>query len=100
MIRADVIYLAAEDPEAHGIFDAPEETPRQVFAEIRSVTMSETYRAMENGIDPQFVFVLADYAEYQDEKIVIYNNQRWRVVRTYVDHEKIELTVEGATVDA
>lgn len=100
MIHADVIYLIEENPEAHGIFEAHQETQRMVYAEIRSVTMSETYRAMENNIRPEYVFVLADYAEYNGEKIAIWNGKRYAIVRTYVANEKIELTVEGATVDA
>ena len=33
MVRADVCYLIAESPKAHGIFDAPEETKRKVTLE-------------------------------------------------------------------
>ena len=50
---------------------------------------------------PAFVFVLADYAEYQGEKVCVFNNVRYRIVRTYITPQQtIELTVEEATVDA
>lgn len=100
MIRADAIYLVAEDPEEHGIFEERQETPRLVPADIRSVSGAEVYRAKQYGLNPEYVFILSDYAEYDGEKIVVWNDVRWAVIRTYVDHEKIELTVERAAVDA
>lgn len=100
MIRNDVIELIGEDPSAHGIFDNPTETARRVFCEVRSVGMSEFYRAREQDLHPDFVFVLSDYAEYKGEKICAYHGKRYRIIRTYVDRQRIELTVEEATVDA
>lgn len=100
MIRADAIYLISESPEAHGIFEQHSETKRLVPAEIRSVSRSELYRAQSNGLNPEYVFILQDYAEYDGEKVVEWNSKRWAVIRTYVDNEKIELTVEEASVDA
>lgn len=100
MIRADAITLIAESPEAHGVFDNYAESKRVVPAEIRSVSRSEFFRAKENGLNPEYVFVLADYAEYEGEKIAEWNGERWAVIRTYVDREKIELTVEPATIDS
>lgn len=100
MMRSDVLYLVAEDPEAHGIFDVPEETQRMVYCAVKSVGYNEYYRALEQDLHPTFVFVLADYAEYRGEKICVYAGQRYRIVRTYVNAQLgIELTVEEATVD-
>ena len=105
MMRSDVLYLVAEEPSAHGVFDKPTETPRKVFCTVRSVGMSEFYRAKENDLFPSIVFVLADYAEYKGEKIALYTppggtQQRYRIIRTYVDNQSIELVCEEATVDA
>lgn len=99
MIRAEVITLVAEDPEAHGVFDPPDEDGRDVFAEIRSVGYNEFYAAKAAGIEPSIVFVLTDYDEYQGEKIVLFNDKRYRVVRTYTNSQTIELTCELATND-
>ena len=95
----DVITLVAENPAAHGVLDDVTETQKQVFCSVRSVGMNEAYQAMSNGLHPQFVFVLTDYADYSDEKIVLYNNKRYRVVRTYRQNQGIELTVEEVTID-
>ena len=99
MYRTDVLYLVAEDPEAHGIFEATTETDRMVYCTIRSVGYQEYYRALEQDLHPTLIFILADYAEYQGEKICIWNNVRYRIIRTYQTGGAIELTVEEATVD-
>ena len=99
MIRAEVISLISESPEAHGVFGATSENSREVFAEIRSVGFTEYYAAKSAGIEPSIVFMLTDYMEYDGEKIVGYNNNRYRVVRTYTNGQTIELTCEVATND-
>lgn len=99
MIRAEVISLVAENPSAHGVFDSVQETARDVFAEIRSVGYNEFYAAKNAGIEPSIVFVLADYDEYEGEKVVLFNSKRYRVVRTYTNGQTIELTCEVATND-
>ncbi len=99
-MRQGVLYLIGENPAAHGVFDPPTETKRKVFCGVRSVTYSEYYRALENNIHPTLIFVLEDYAEYKGEKICEYEGKRYAVIRTYCDGQRIELTVEEATVDA
>lgn len=100
MMRSDVIKLISETPAAHGIFDSKTETERTVFCTIRSVGFNEYYRALENALRPTVVFVLRDYAEYQGEKILVWENVRYRVVRTYITPQlTIELTAEEATID-
>lgn len=96
----DVITLVSESPAAHGVLDDITETQKQVFCSVRSVGMTEAYQAMSNGLHPQFVFVLSDYADYGGEKVVIYNGKRYRVIRTYRQNQGMELTVEEATIDA
>ena len=99
-MRADVITLVNERPNAHGIFEPKLEERREVFCQIRSIGVNEFYRALEQDLHPVCTFILADYAEYHDEKIVEWHGKRLRVVRTYVGGQTIELTVEEATVDA
>lgn len=99
MNRSGVLTLIEENPAAHGIFDKPVETGRAVFCTIRSVGYNEYYRALEHDLHPTLVFTLADYAEYQGEKICVFEGQRYRIIRTYQTGGAIELTVEEATVD-
>lgn len=99
MVRATTITLLRENPEAHGVFETPGETPVEVFAEIRSVTSSEYYRALSAGIEPELVFVLTDYADYNGEKVFLYEGERWRVIRTYTRNMSLEITAGRATND-
>lgn len=96
----DVLTLVSENPAAHGVFDNVTETQKQVFCTVRSVGMNEAYQARANGLHPQYVFVLSDFADYAGEKICIYNNVRYRIIRTYRNNQGIELTVEEVTIDA
>ena len=99
MNRSGILTLIGENPAAHGIFDTPTETERVVFCTIRSVGYNEYYRALEQDLHPTLVFTLADYAEYQGEKICTFEGRRYRVIRTYETGGAIELTCEEATVD-
>lgn len=104
MVRADICYLVAEDPAAHGIFNRPQETPRMVFCTVRSVGQQEYYRAMSNGLQPSVVFI-TPAANYEGEKIVLWaadgaTQRRYRVVRTYRDGDRVEIICEEATIDA
>ena len=100
MMFRDVITLVSESPSAHGVLDEVTETQKQVFCSVRSVGMYEAYQAMSNGLHPQFVFVLSECGDYNGEKIVIYHDKRYRVIRTYQQNQGIELTVEEVTIDA
>lgn len=99
MMFRDVLTLIGEQPKAHGVTDAYREVTKEVYVAVQSVGRSEAYQAMQNGLHPQFVFVLSDYADYADQKICEYQGKRYRVIRTYRKNQAIELTVEEATVD-
>lgn len=99
MICDDVIYLVSENPAAHGVFDFPMETDKMCYCRVESVTRSEFYKARENGIQPLYMFVLSEYADYNGEKVVLYKGKRYRVIRSYVKNHTVELTVGEATAD-
>lgn len=95
MVRADVIGLVTETRSAHGVHEAITETVREVLAEIRSVTRSEYYNALNAGIHPEMVFKLTLDADYHDEHFLRYRGLKWRVVRTYLTRDGgIEITAE------
>ena len=114
MLRADVIYLIDETPGTHGYFDKPTYRERMVYCTVRSVGMNEYYRAHEQGLNPEIVFELADCSDYNGERLIRWGERAattfepediryYRVIRTYVDGLKIELTCEEAgyvTTDA
>ncbi len=95
MVRADVIGLVTETRSAHGVHETITESVREVLAEIRSVTRSEYYNALNAGVQPELVFKLALDADYQDEHFLRYGGKRFRIVRTYLTGDGgIEITAE------
>lgn len=92
----EVIQLRsyAESVDAYGI-PTRITKDRTVFAQLRSIGQSEFYQAQADGLKPQLKFVLADYYAYNDEKEVVYNTKVYKVLRTYRDNNKIEITVYG-----
>ncbi len=94
MKRNTVVYLIREDPAAHGVTEPHRRVERKVYAVMRSVGMRETYEAMGHGIAPERVFDLAIPEEYQEEKLLKWNGQIYRVVRTYINGETLSITVE------
>lgn len=94
MMRADVITLVGEDPRSHGLYDSFTPTNTEVFAEVRSVGMKESYEAMSVGLHPEIVFRLNNEADYDGQRQVIWRNVTYKVIRTYVSGDGIELTCE------
>lgn len=95
MVRADVVALITETNSAHGVHETITENEREVMAEIRSVTRSEYYNALNAGVQPEIVFKLALDADYQDEHFLRFHGKKYRVVRTYLTNDGgIEITAE------
>ena len=100
MVRATTIELIDEAPAAHGVFDAPKEETSEVFAEVMSVSQNEFYKALQNGITPELVFRLTDYGDYNGQKVFLYEDERWRVIRTYIKEEALFIVAGKAAADA
>ena len=95
MIRADVINLIKENRTGHGVHEVVTDTARTVMCTVESVRRSEYYDATNAGYRPELVFKLALAEEYQNERIVKYHGQKYRVIRMYrTEDEGIEITVE------
>ena len=93
-MRDDVIYLIAEIPDAHGVYEQPQTNERMVYVTVRSVGMRERYEAMAHNREPEYVFELADYAEYNAEKTCRYNGEIYSIIRTHIKGNRMELTAE------
>ena len=71
-------------------------TERQVFAEVKSIGQSEFYQAEAVGLKPEIKFVIADFADYQDEKQLKYTpyggvEEIYTVIRTYRNKINLEI---------
>lgn len=69
---------------------------REVFCGFRSIGMKEFYAASTTDFRPELRLVLADYLDYDDETMVEYNGQLYRILRTYRVGQELELTLERA----
>lgn len=67
------------------------ETTSLVYVGVKSVTRSEFYTAQTAGFDPQIVFMLSDYLDYHGESFVDYQDQLYKVIRTYRKGIELEL---------
>lgn len=94
MNRADVIQLISENRTGHGVHEAVTETERTVMCTVQSVRRDEYYTALNAGYQPEYVFVLALAEDYQNERLVKFHGQKFRVVRTYRTEDGIEITVD------
>lgn len=80
----DVIALLTITETVNDIGDLVETVAKkEVFAQIRSVGMKESYEALAVGLKPELTFALADYYDYDDQEFIEYNSVRYRVQRTY-----------------
>ena len=68
---------------------------KEVFAERMSVGMQEFYQAQTEGFKPEIKFLLSDYLDYDNQKYVIYNGFKYKVLRTYQKGNQLEITVYG-----
>lgn len=73
-----------------------EYSEREVFVKPRSVYANDFYNAATVGLKPEIVLVLNNVADYEGEKMVLYNGELYTVIRTYQRPEKdaLELTLE------
>lgn len=74
-------------------------TDRTVFVKPRSVYASDFYEAARSGLQPSVVLVLSNPADYQGEKVVLYQGTEYTVTRAYQRPERdtLELTLEERT---
>lgn len=68
------------------------ETKREVFAEVASVGQKEFYQAHAVGLQPEIKFTLTDYLDYDGELYVEHDGTRYKVLRTYRDGLRLEIT--------
>lgn len=69
---------------------------RNVFAEVKSIGQSEFYQAEAVGLKPEIKFLIADFADYQDERCLKYTpfggtEEIYTVLRTYRNKLNLEI---------
>ena len=93
----DVITLKKETNTINEYGDTVQTfTSRNVFAAVKSITQSEFYQAQAVGFKPEIKFVIADFLDYQGEKILNYQPfggeaEDYTIIRTYRNGLNLEL---------
>lgn len=96
MDRSDVIKLIpiTYAKDANGIQRATEGEPREVMCQVDSVSRNEFFEGGRNGLNPELVFKVF-FADYEDERVVEYQNKRYSIYRTYLGrNDMMELYAE------
>lgn len=92
----EVIYLVTNETITNKVGDRVKTAKKTMrFAKLRSIGQSEFYQAQAQGLKPELKFVLADYMDYDNQEEVIYNNFRYKILRTFRTGNEIEITCYG-----
>lgn len=96
MDRSEVITLiGVEKSKDKRGMPVTTEKRRDIFVNVRSVSMSEFFEAGQTGLQPQYQFTMFG-PDYEGEKIVEYKGVRYAVYRTYrKSTDSLELYVES-----
>lgn len=65
---------------------------KTVYCNIKSVKYNEFYQAAANSLKAELVIVVRS-ADYDSQELISYNLQNYKVIRTFLKGENIELTV-------
>ena len=84
MDRSIVISLIAEKVVENALHvpEAVQQTERDVFADVTSVTGSEWFEGGRNGIVPEYRMIVFKY-DYEGEQLLRYNGTVYQIYRTY-----------------
>lgn len=88
------IVLIAETVTVNALrIEEVAETRREVLAEIESISQSEYFAAQDSDLNPEYRFRVF-FADYNGEKIVEFEGERFAVYRTFRNFDRVELYTE------
>ena len=95
MLFAETAVLIAQEFTINEIGDSiATETRHEVFVEFQSIGLKRKIDAMATGLNVEFKLVLRDIAEYNNEKVLEFRNERYNIKNVFIrDDQLVELTV-------
>ena len=72
---------------------------RTVFCGLRSIGQKEFYEAQAVDFYPEVKFVLADYLDYNGERLIEHDGKRYSVLRTFRAGQELEIVVARASAE-
>lgn len=99
MLFSDVINLVKISNYKNEYFDIVQaETKRQVYANKKSIKMSEFYQAQVVGMKPELIFEIWAN-EYEGEEYIEFDGIKYKIIRTYMKNVDIlELVVSKGVI--
>lgn len=94
----EIIYLLSTKNGKNDVGDRLEVLEKKMrFAKIKSIGQNEFYQAQAQDLKPEIKFALADVLDYEGQKEIVYNNFRYKVLRTFKNENtnEIEITCYG-----
>lgn len=73
------------------------ETKRIVFVNRKSIRQSEYYQALSTGLKPEVMLEVRNI-DYEDEKLLEFNDRRYKVIRTFDKNGEITELICGAII--
>ena len=74
------IVLIGFAPDAHEVGSDPVATRRTVKAQEMSISLTERFQADGTGLAPEAKLLIPYSRDYQDERELEYNGERWMVI--------------------
>lgn len=96
MDRSNVITLLSyeKSQDATGVWRRGEETRREIFCQVDSVSRAEFFAAGQSGLRPEYRFTVF-FGDYQGETRLIFEGVTYAVYRTYhARTDELELYVQ------
>lgn len=99
MLFSDVINLVKISNSKNEYFDIVQtETKRQVYANKKSIKMSEFYQAQVVGMKPELIFEIWAN-EYEGDEYIEFDGTKYKIIRTYMKNVDIlELVVSKGVI--
>lgn len=69
------------------------EKERTVYCEVDSISQTEFFAAENTELNPEYKFTIF-FGDYEGEDLVLFNNKRYSVYRTYRTGDDLELYTE------
>ncbi len=94
-MKNDVIKLcsSAYSKDTNGVYQRTDTEGADIMAEIKSAGAQEWFEGGRNGLNPEYTFTI-NRIEYNGEETVIFNGVYYKVYRTYIKGDLIELHCE------
>lgn len=83
MAKAGVIHFITESRKAHGVHERTTREKRMAMCTVRNARQSEYYQAENAGMKPEYQFDLTLAEDWHGERLLEYQGQVYRVIRTY-----------------